>query len=82
MKNKILNSIFLIEKLWLDSMENNIDSAKGYKPIGFVTNEKEAIDICNNGKIYTSKDCWAIFGEEKEFRYIKIDKYINKKATQ
>ena len=68
----LLTRVFLIEKIWLDSMENEIASAKGYKPYGFVNTEEEAISFCNKGKTYTSKDCWAIFEEEKEFRYLSV----------
>jgi hypothetical protein len=68
----LLTAVFLIEKIWLDSLENEIGSAKGYLPFGYVNSEKEAVEFCNSGRIYTSKDCWAVSGEEKQFRYRKL----------
>ena len=35
-------TIFLVEELWADSMENDLSRAIGYRPIGFVTTQKEA----------------------------------------
>jgi hypothetical protein len=34
--------IFVIEELWLDSMENLLMYARGYKPIGYVETQAEA----------------------------------------
>jgi len=52
--------IFLIEKIWIDPMDNH--HAVGYNPIGyFEGTEQEASEYCHtNGRIYTKKDCWEI----------------------
>jgi hypothetical protein len=70
--NRQHNSIFLIEKIWIDSLENNPNRAVGYSIIGYVENEDIAKDICSKSKIYTQKDCWAILEEMPEYRYKKI----------
>lgn len=50
--------IFLIEKLWIDTLENHAIDAYGYKPIGFVFDEKEAKRICSFESIPKSKYPW------------------------
>jgi hypothetical protein len=35
--------IYLVEKLWIDSMENQ--NAHGYSPVGYVESEEEAIAL-------------------------------------
>jgi hypothetical protein len=37
-----MKEVFMVEELWLDSYENSIHAAKGYKPLGFVTDRQEA----------------------------------------
>jgi len=64
--------IFLIEKIWTDSMENEIDSAVGYDSWGYMTNEKNAKEFCEKGKTFTQNDCWAIRENMPEYRYRKI----------
>lgn len=61
--------IYLIEKIWINSMENNPDDAIGYESFGYVKTEEEAKGIVKNGRKFTSKDCWAITGTMEEFRY-------------
>lgn len=41
--------IWLIKKLWTDSMENHTSNAMGYKVIGYVNSEVEAREIIANG---------------------------------
>ncbi len=71
-KDLVSRSIFLIEKIWFDSMENEVSSAVGYSSFGFVNTEDEAKQICENGRIYTRKDCWAVMGEQKEYKYSEV----------
>lgn len=61
--------VYLIEKIWIDPMENEINSAVGYKPDGYMLKEEEAEFFCRLGKTYTSKDCWAISDPLPEYRY-------------
>jgi len=65
--------IYLIEKIWTAPMENEVDNAVGYKPFGYADSEDEARRFCENGRMYTKSDCWAIFGEEPEYRYLQIE---------
>lgn len=69
---RISHSVWLIERIWFDSMENEIDSAVGYSPFGYVENEEKAKDFCKRGKICTKKDCWAVYGEVPEYRYKEV----------
>jgi hypothetical protein len=53
-----MNKIFLIEKGWIDPMENR--NADGYEPFGFKLTEQEAIEFCNAHGFWTGDDCWSI----------------------
>ena len=53
-----MKKIFLIEKAWIDPMENR--DAHGYKIIGFKLTEEEAKKYCKNKGYYTPNDCWSI----------------------
>ena len=70
-----MKEIFLIEKAWIDPMENRV--ADGYDPIGFVNTIEEAQSIVDKGGNYTPKDCWSIqFCTGKilpKFRYKILD---------
>jgi hypothetical protein len=55
-----MESIYIIEKGWIDYLENNPQSATGYEPCGFVLTEEEAKQICNKSGSWTEFDCWAI----------------------
>ena len=75
MKNEEQNlsrSIFLIEKIWFNSMENEVGSAVGYSPFGFVDTEDEAKLFCDKGRIFTNKDCWAVWSKQKEYKYSEV----------
>jgi len=48
-------SIYLIEKAWSDSMENEVNAAFGYKPHGYVFNEAEAQQICETSPFCTKE---------------------------
>jgi hypothetical protein len=63
------NIVYLIEKIWTDSLENQPSAAVGYEPHGFVFDEEKAKKICAKGRKYTGKDCWAILEPMPEFRY-------------
>lgn len=69
-----MKEIYLIDRIWLDSLENDTFSAVGYGVFGFVTTEEEAKEFCSKGKLYTKKDCWAIFTNMPEYRYRKVEK--------
>ena len=56
--NKKSKSIYLIEKGFIDSMENrNVD---WYEPFGYKLSEQEAKEFCDSFGFWTDKDCWSI----------------------
>lgn len=67
-------SIFLIEKGWIDPMENRI--ADGYEPFGYKATEQEAKDFCESHGYWTSDDCWSIRyksnGRMWKYRYKEV----------
>jgi len=65
--------VYLIEKIWTDSMENKSERALGYSPVGYVYSEKAAKKFCGKGRIYTDNDCWAIFTQMPEYTYKEIN---------
>ncbi|MBR9705178.1 hypothetical protein GOV12_07230 [Candidatus Pacearchaeota archaeon] len=65
--------VYLIEKIWIDSMENEVSAAVGYKPFGFTPSEEVAKRFCDAGKTYTEKDCWAIRNTMPEYRYKPLE---------
>jgi hypothetical protein len=70
----VMGSIFLIEKGWIDSMENR--DADGYEPFGFKMTEQEAKDFCELHGYWTGDDCWSIQykpnGRMWKYRYKEI----------
>lgn len=69
-----MKEIFLIEQIWIDSMENEVNSAVGYKPVGWVATEQEAKELVAKGKKYTRDNCWAIRESMPEYQYKKLVK--------
>lgn len=43
------NRIYLIQKVWTDSMENNLSDAIGYNTLGYVKTKEEADKIVEIG---------------------------------
>jgi hypothetical protein len=70
----VMGSIFLIEKGWIDPMENR--KADGYEPFGFKMTEQEAKDFCELQGYWTGDDCWSIQykpnGRMWKYRYKEI----------
>ena len=66
------NSIFLIQKGWIDPMENH--NSTGYIPFGYMITEQEANMFCESEGFWTKKDCWGIMPGEKmpKYKYNKI----------
>lgn len=67
--------IFLIEKLWTDSLENEVNGAYGYDPHSYVDLEETAIRIVKDGGIVDKKQCWAFIRNMPMYKYTKINKY-------
>lgn len=69
------HNIFLIEKGWIDPMENR--NADGYKPYKYLNSEKEAREFCKKQGFWTPNDCWSIeYGYENnkmmKYKFIEI----------
>jgi hypothetical protein len=71
------NLVFLIEKIWVNSLEHESSRAVGYKPIGYEFDEDLVKNFCSGGREYNSKDCWAIFTPLPEYRYTSLKKLDN-----
>ena len=69
------NMIYLIEKAWSDSTENESCAAFGYAPFSYVESEDEAKSICSKSRILDKSFCWAVFGPCPELRYRPIPRY-------
>jgi hypothetical protein len=72
------NVVYLIEKAWLDPMENR--NSTGYSPVGFATDLESAEAIVAGGRLFTKDDCWEIEyhtnGTMPEYKYTKLNEMI------
>jgi len=68
--------MYLIEKIQLDYLENEINSAVYYIPYKYVLSKFIAKWICNRSRVYTHDDCWAIYSPQRELKYTKIKHYF------
>jgi len=64
--------IYLIKELWMYPYENQPSDAVGYRPLGFVATEEEAIDFCAKGRKYTQSDCWAIYRPVNQYEFKEL----------
>ena len=67
-------TLYVIEKLWLDPLENEVGSSYGYKIIGYVEHEEEARLYVIKGRTFTKKDCWSLLTPTPEFQYRAVKK--------
>ncbi len=65
--------IWLIEKLWTDSLENDYYAAQGYEPEGYVLYEEEADALIKSAGTFTG-NCWAVSETTPVRRKRKISK--------
>ena len=75
---------YLIEKIWIDNLENQWAQAFGYEPYAIVDTKKEAQDFCRQGRKYTPKDSWVLGIEREsapEFRYKKLPYFSSPKKN-
>jgi hypothetical protein len=76
-----MNTIFLIEKGWIDPMENR--TATGYDIYSYTMTEEEAKTFCDSKGFWTAKDCWEIQfsynGKMSKFRYKEVKLLNNEK---
>ena len=71
-------SIYLIEKMWLDPMENH--NAFGYRTEGYVDSLKEAESIVDASKFVEKEKCWQLqyYPLMREYRFKEVTKMENK----
>ena len=71
------NSVFLIEKGWIDPMENR--NAAGYNPFCYVNTEEDAKLFCESQGYWTVEDCWIIhYSPDKKmpkYRYSELKSF-------
>jgi hypothetical protein len=67
-------SIYLIEKGWVNPMENR--NADGYEPFEYKLTEQEAKNFCDSHGQWTREDCWSVAYHPNErmakYRYKEI----------
>ena len=67
--------VYIIERIWTASLENDVDRALGYRQEGFVEDEETAKRICEAAGM-TRQKCWAMFGKSMpELRYHMVSSY-------
>jgi hypothetical protein len=70
-----MSKVFLIEKAWIDPMENR--NASGYDFHSYMTSEEEAKTFCESKGCYTSNDCWEVKysygGKMPKYRYTELN---------
>lgn len=65
-------SIWVIEKLWTDWMENEAHAAYGYKTEGYCVSEVTADALIAEAGIFQG-ECWALSGQWPMRRKVKLD---------
>ena len=65
-------SIWVIEKLWTDCMENEARAAHGYKAEGYCVSEVTADALVAEAGIFQG-ECWALSGQWPMRRKVKLD---------
>ena len=68
-------AIYLIEEAWADPLENEVSAAFGYKPIGYVMDEKDARNIVKSGGNVSLKFSWALTESFPKFRYKSLPQF-------
>lgn len=64
--------IYVIERLWIDALENDPSAAIGYRPIGFTEDEFQANEICEKAGIFIGR-FWAITTPTRILRKVTIN---------
>ena len=64
-KNLFQRPVFVIYRLYFDSLENEINAAREYRVEGYVTSETKAKRFVADSGYSDSKDCWAIRGKPR-----------------
>jgi hypothetical protein len=65
----VTDTIFVIEELWTDEMENETARAIGYSAVGFVEDEQLARKLVADAGVAPKKTMWAMFEDMPRKRY-------------
>jgi hypothetical protein len=77
------DGIFLIQKLWIDSMENDSSHAMGYGNVGFVYTKEEADEIVAAGGKYIGTGWPVDKGVSVDYyRALSVEKFTEVKNGQ
>ena len=71
------SDIWLIQKLWIDQMENHPSKAMGYENAGVVSSELEADNIIKDGGIIEDKG-WPIMGKASMYKKKRLTSFKKK----
>ena len=63
--------IFLIERLWTNSIENHPMAAYGYEPHGFMLSKSKAEKLSKSEMVPKSK-CWALNKPMPKYRFKEL----------
>jgi len=74
--------IFLIERIWSDSMENDSSAALGYEPVGYVDTEEEAKAIVEKGGQVPVDYNWVTSSHARIFDGMRYWKYKYKQINK
>lgn len=76
--------IYLIKKLWTDSLENSRELAAGYENVGYVTSADEANKITDNCRTFSKSRCWALddIPPSPEYIWERIEPFIKESEVQ
>ena len=72
-------SVWVIEKLWTDWMENDVHAAQGYKLEGYCASEAAADALIAEAGVYQG-ECWAVAPSTPVRRKVKLKLLAPKRA--
>jgi hypothetical protein len=52
--------MYVIEEIWRDSLENQVDSAIGYQPVAVTLHEVTAKRVVEEAGVVDDTYCWAV----------------------
>ena len=68
--------IYLIRRIWIDSMENRVSDAVGWSIVGYTYDLDFASNLHLTSKTFTKEHCWAISEPAKEFIYEEVEPFV------
>lgn len=82
MSRKYGRAVYLIERIWVDSMAPIHSPAVGYSPLGYAPDEDTAKNFCAGGRKYTHENCPTLLegtSPKPEYRYSLLEQ-VNKRT--